>query len=192
MVLATEATDEQLLHGVLMARTDSDVVLQSIVDSLIERPQIKGLVLLHEDVDELFSIFRSLFKEIDAAGGVVRNDQGAILFIFRNGKWDLPKGKLEKGETIEEGAMREVEEECGVHGLKINGELKPTYHIFERNDQWCFKTTYWFNMNYSGSEVLVPQAEEGIERAEWIAEKDLGKVRENTWSNILVLLDQVT
>ena len=191
VVLATEAGDELLQHGVLMARTCDVVVLRSVLDALMDRPKITGLVLLNDDLEALFEAFRSLFHPIEAAGGIVRNSNGQLLFIFRNGRWDLPKGKLEAGETIEEGAMREVEEECGIHGLGITGELRPTYHVYEMHGKVHFKTTYWFQMHYSGNEALVPQTEEGIERVEWIAEAGLDEVRKNTWSNILELIGQL-
>ena len=191
VTLAVQAKDSDLQHGVLMARTTCVQVLECIVHAFIERPQVKGLVLLNEDLDELFANFRSLFQPINAAGGIVRDRNNRILFIFRNGKWDLPKGKVEKGESIEQAAVREVEEECGVHGLRIIGQAVRTFHIFNRKDRWFFKTTYWFEMSYIGTEELVPQQEEGIERAEWIEASDLNKVRADTWRNILELIADI-
>lgn len=188
VTLAAEADDALLQHGVLMARTDCKKVLESVVDALIERPRIKGLVLLHEDVEELFRTFQSLFLPMPAAGGIVHNESGSILFIFRNGTWDLPKGKVEPGESVEEAAMREVEEECGIDKLSLGQKLPNTYHVFERKGKWYFKVTHWYEMTSSFTGKLVPQTAEGIEKVEWIAAADLGKVRQNTWPNILKLL----
>lgn len=189
VTLAAKADDALLQHGVLMARTDCKAVLESVAQTLIQRPRVKGLVLLHDNVEDLFGKLQGLFQPISAAGGLVRDDRGRLLFIFRNGKWDLPKGKIEPGEGIETAALREVEEECGIDELAVGKKLPSTYHVFERNGIWFFKTTHWFEMTSNFKGQLAPQKEEGIERVEWIAVDDLDKVRLNTWPNILKLID---
>jgi len=154
----------------------------------LESEQNKAVVIYCEDEELSFQKFTKSFTLIEAAGGVVENEQNELLFIYRLGKWDLPKGKLEENETIPECAVREVEEECLIKELKITGELPDTYHCYPYKGTWAFKTTYWFKMvsNYQG--VLVPQTEEGIESVEWINKNELNKVRENTYLSIMEVL----
>ena len=116
------------------------------------------------------------------------NDKGDILFIFRNGKWDLPKGKIEGKETIEAAALREVEEETGVKDLKIVKPLETTYHIFKRNGRHRIKITNWFEMHSSYSGELVPEEIEGITKVEWLNTEQTQKALENSYANIKELI----
>jgi 8-oxo-dGTP pyrophosphatase MutT (NUDIX family) len=145
-------------------------------------------VLVHPDQIVLFQFFQSVFHVIRAAGGVVLK-KDKLLFIFRNGKWDLPKGKIDSGETIEETALREVEEECGIGNLQIISKLPSTYHIYQSPykktfGEWIFKETFWFEMNYSGSENGIPQEDEGITEVHWFDRNELDTVLENTYENL--------
>ncbi len=126
-----------------------------------------------EITDSNENTIREYFKEnlvyIEAAGGLVQNPAGEILFIFRHGKWDLPKGKPEKGENMEETAMREVEEETGVSGLKIIATLPSTWHIYDLDQQnYAVKRSYWFKMLAKNWKDIQIQTEEDISDAEWI------------------------
>ena len=121
---------------------------------------------------------------IEAAGGLVYNNENNVLMIFRNGFWDLPKGKLEHGESIQDCALREVEEECGVIDLEILGEPKITYHTYEMNSEAMLKRTYWFNMYTNFKGVPVPQIEEGITKVQWFSEQDLMLKLENSYKSI--------
>ncbi|MDR1416819.1 MAG: NUDIX domain-containing protein [Prevotellaceae bacterium] len=113
--------------------------------------------------------FCSRYRLIEAAGGLVKNSSGEYLVIFRNGRWDLPKGKREEGERMEQTAIREVMEECGVDGLTLQGLLLTTYHTYTLQDVDVLKQTCWYAMSYSGNRCeLQPQAEEGIEVAEFL------------------------
>ena len=127
------------------------------------------------DEEKAWRVFRSLFSYIEAAGGIVLNPKGELLMIYRNKHWDLPKGKMEKGETPDQTALREVEEECGVKNLKIVEPLISTYHIFYQNKNDCIKRTYWFEMTSKDSTQPVPQKEEGIEEAKWMRKDDVKK-----------------
>jgi len=104
--------------------------------------------------------------------------------IFRNGKWDLPKGKLEVGENIEQCAIREVEEECGISGLKIMKQLQETYHTYGINEQKILKRTYWFEMKTDFKGGLLPQTEEGITKVDWVDKQDIVEKLENSYGNI--------
>ena len=134
--------------------------------------------------------FAQEFDLIHAAGGVVWNDENELLMIFRLGKWDLPKGKQDDGETIESCALREVKEETGLSQLSIKHYLKPTYHIYQWNDTWVLKKTDWFEMHASKAE-LMPQAEEGIQQAVWVPKDAVPEKLMNTYPNIHYLLDTI-
>lgn len=125
---------------------------------------------------------------VEAAGGVVYNSNNQLLMIFRNDKWDLPKGKLEIGETIKECALREVEEECGVSDLQIFQKLINTYHVYDLDGSLVLKRTHWFKMNTQCSNAPVPQIKEGITKAEWVSEKDIFKKLRNTYGSVKDLL----
>ncbi|WP_321347211.1 NUDIX domain-containing protein [uncultured Draconibacterium sp.] len=158
-----------------------------------ENSDIPETVVEHPEVALLFQNFRSAFLQIDAAGGVVKYD-GKLLFIFRNGKWDLPKGKIDKGESNETAALREVEEECGITNHSIVKALPSTYHIYKSPykktlGQWIFKETFWFEMEYSGTETPVPQQEEGITEVRWFYPNELDVVLENTYENLKALIE---
>ena len=128
--------------------------------------------------------FCSHYKLIKAAGGVVYNNNNQLLMILRNGKWDLPKGKLEEGEDIKACAMREVEEECGIRGLQITRRLIDTYHTYELNGEKILKHTFWFKMNTNFNGVLRPQTEEGITQVCWVNEEDIIKRLNNSFKNL--------
>jgi 8-oxo-dGTP pyrophosphatase MutT (NUDIX family) len=144
-----------------------------------------------KDSDKLFAQFKAKFRYIEAAGGLVKNNKGEYLFIFRNGKWDLPKGKLEKGETIKKCAKREVEEECGIKGLKIVKELPSTFHTYYMEEKPVLKRTYWFEMESDDVTSLIPQTEEGITEVKWVKKKDFAMVMKNTYPSIIDVIDSI-
>jgi len=127
-----------------------------------------------------------------AGGGLVFNDKNEVLFIYRNKKWDLPKGGIEKGEEIEDTALREVQEETGVKGLKITRKLNKTYHIFKRNGRYKLKITHWFEMKTSFSGKMTGQLEEGIEKVEWVKPENIASCLTNSYENIKLLFEKET
>jgi len=131
-------------------------------------PKVLSVDLVFADVERLWTDFRSHFKWVPAAGGLVRNTTlDKHLFIFRRGSWDLPKGKIDPGEDAPTAALREVTEETGVQDLSLGKPLPTSFHTYRnRKNKRVLKPTYWFEMETS-TEELVPQAEEDIERAEW-------------------------
>ena len=128
--------------------------------------------------------------EIIAAGGIVENEQGEILFQFRRGKWDLPKGKLDKGETIEECAVREVEEETGLRNIQLGELIGITNHFYKEKGKNINKKTYWFAMKVSGIQKLIPQTEEDILELRWVKESELEKYLSNTFPNIIEIVEK--
>ena len=130
----------------------------------------------------------SSFEKIEAAGGLVKKNNDQILFIFRYGKWDLPKGKMEKGESISETAIREVTEETGVSGLEIIKELSPTYHTYKLNGKRILKITSWFEMSFKDDTHILPQKIEDITVVKWLNIKDIPWAMRNSYSSIIELL----
>lgn len=150
----------------------------------LKKDHIASVRFIGKNEDKLLKKFLKKLPNVTAGGGKVYNQDGKILFIYRNDKWDLPKGKIEKGERIEEGAMREVEEETGVKGLSITKPLDITYHIFKRNNRFRIKITHWFEMKTDFTGDLRPEQKEGITKAKWLGKKKTKKAMENSYTNI--------
>ena len=119
--------------------------------------------------------FKKWAPIIRAGGGLVYNDKGHVMMIYRNGKWDLAKGKLDKGEKIKACAIREVEEETGAKGLTLDQKICDTYHIFKRNGIYRVKRSTWYTMHTSDSSELIPQLEEGITKVQWVKPKNVAE-----------------
>jgi ADP-ribose pyrophosphatase YjhB (NUDIX family) len=132
--------------------------------------------------------FTKNFKKIKAGGGVVKNESGEILFIYRLGKWDLPKGKFNPKETPEQAAIREVKEETGIKKLKVTKSLPSTYHIYERKNKQILKQTWWFEMQSTTKETLIPQTSENITDLRWIPKENIKLVLQNTYASIKELI----
>ncbi|WP_075590457.1 NUDIX hydrolase [Labilibacter marinus] len=165
--------------------------LQDFITNFEKKEEIKKAFIYHHDLDELMVLFGNCFKQITAAGGVVYNSNNEILFIHRLGVWDLPKGKAEKGESIEETALREVEEECAISPLKIIKPLNSTFHTYTLKGKLILKKTYWYKMEYAGNDIPKPQLEEDITEACWIPSNNVKKVTDNTYPSIKEVLFEV-
>ncbi|MFV0146276.1 NUDIX domain-containing protein [Empedobacter falsenii] len=144
--------------------------------------------IFSDDIETVWTKFLKYYKHIQAAGGIVRNPKDDYLFIFRLGKWDLPKGKMEEGESREESAIREIEEECSLTNLELKRFLMPTFHIYFLRE-YIIKETFWFEVFYDGVELPSPQTEEGIESVEWRKESEIPQLLENSYPNIKLLMD---
>ena len=151
--------------------------------------KIQRAFLYHPDEKLIMKTLKAKIPVVKAGGGLVYNTKGEVLFIFRNGKWDLPKGGIEKNETMEETAIREVEEETGVTGLKISNKLQKTYHIFKRNGRYKLKVTYWYEMQTDFNGIPQAQEEEGIEKVAWIKPEEIPTVLANSYENIKLLFE---
>ena len=162
--------------------------LGELVEIFAALTQINNLYIFHDDMVMLFEEFKACFTVIEAGGGVVLNERGEFLAIYRNGTWDLPKGKLEKGEDFQTAALREVKEEAGLQGLKLLEPLMSTYHTYALKKKRILKKTRWFEMLYHGSEEPVLQAEEGISDYRWVIPGNTGFIRENSYASILDVL----
>ncbi len=134
--------------------------------------------------EDIYRRLCSEFREVNAAGGLVSNRRGDYLLIRRDGLWDLPKGHQEPGEDIRTTALREVQEETGVDNLKIRKLICITDHCYFRNNMWHLKHTWWYDMLYNEPVELVPQKEEDITKAAWVARSSLPPFLKNTYPSI--------
>ncbi|MGB2128033.1 MAG: NUDIX hydrolase [Flavicella sp.] len=155
--------------------------------NLMFSEKCNGVQLLSLDLKNDWALFQGNFKVIEAAGGKVFNAKNEVLFIHRFGKWDLPKGHVEKGESYSEAAKREVEEECGINGLELRHPLQTTYHTFVFNGEDRLKVTYWFQMYTNTNTALIPQVEEGITEVAFKDKDGVEAALSNTYENIKLL-----
>ena len=165
----------------------------SCMNSAITKVQTglcKSLILKGDDVEYMWRDFCSHYQLIEAAGGVVVNSKREILWILRNGKWDLPKGKVESGEKVQDAAVREVEEECAVRGINRGALLGVTYHTYSYKSEAILKKTYWYAMTCSLKQVLKPQLDEGITEVVWADKTKHLSCVSNTYNSIVELLKQ--
>lgn len=142
----------------------------------MELEKIHAGVFYHPDLEELKKAFYKKFTIVLAAGGLVLNEKKEMLMIHRRGKWDLPKGKLDKGEKLENCAVREVEEETGLQKVKLISPLTITYHTYHEGARFILKESHWYNMKVSGEQKLVPQTEEDIHAIKWVTGKEAEKL----------------
>ena len=178
----SKETDFQLF---LLESIDIKQIIVKIFQNKIQK-----VYLYHPDEKEIMKTLKAKIPVNKAGGGLVYNKKGEVLFIFRNGKWDLPKGGVEKKEEIEQTAMREVEEETGVNQLKVINKLQKTYHVFKRNGVYKLKITHWFEMFSDFEGTPKGQLEEGIEKVAWIHPDDIPEVLKNSYENIKLLFEE--
>ncbi len=141
-------------------------------DLLEKNTDFKGIYLYSDDLNNLWEVFQDCYKVIEAAGGFVENEEEKALIFYRRGSWDMPKGKIDKGETTEEAAIREVQEETGLQNLILGPLLVVTYHTYREKGKRILKKTYWYKMK-TGDTVLIPQTEEGITEILWATRGDI-------------------
>lgn len=147
----------------------------------MQQPQIHAGVYFHNNFEELKTKFFKKFTVVQAAGGLVKNKSQQILMIFRRGKWDLPKGKLDEGETLESCALREVKEETGIQSLVLKGKLLTTYHTYHEGSRYILKESHWYLIEATGKDQLVAQQEEDITSIEWVEKEDIENKLENSF-----------
>tara|TARA_R110002049_G_scaffold71900_8_gene184859 strand:+ start:843 stop:1424 length:582 start_codon:yes stop_codon:yes gene_type:complete len=183
IVLTTEVEQETNFKNYLLNTANIGKVIKEL-----NKTSVNEVRLIHKNEDKLLKKFLKKLPNVIAGGGKVFNGKNEILFIYRNDKWDLPKGKAEGKETIEETAIREVTEETGVTGLKITKPIDTTYHIFKRNGRHKIKITYWFEMKTNFKGELQAEENEGITNVEWLGEKQITEALKNSYANIQALV----
>lgn len=170
----------------VMSGANKENILSAI--SQLDKPTLDGIMIEGESEEIIEKQLSKLFRPITAAGGIAYNEDNAILMIYRRGKWDLPKGKLDEGEGIEECALREVMEETGLEHLTITEKIIDTYHIYHQNNEQFLKLTVWYKMTGTKADKLLPQKEENIIEARWVAQKDLAPFASRTYEAIREVL----
>lgn len=181
------------IHG--YARHDDAVFIDEFstpaVNSMIHemrQAKVHAGIFVHSPLEELKKAFWKKFILIQAGGGLVQNEKGEILFMFRRGKWDLPKGKLDEGETLEACAVREVQEETGLKDVRLEAPLLVTWHTYDDSGKHILKETHWFRMTTRGDQDLLPQQEEQITELKWVDKKNVKEMLGNTFPSIIDVL----
>jgi 8-oxo-dGTP pyrophosphatase MutT (NUDIX family) len=170
-------------HG-LWYKFSSKEELAEILNAFEEFTRITSLHILADDPEKVLEVIKSLFTVLEAAGGIVKRHDGRFLGIFRNGVWDLPKGKAEEGESSCQTALREVEEECGLKSLEIGAHLLDTYHTYRLKGKRILKRTYWYEMRLRENETPVLQTEEGITDYKWFDAGNVEQALNNTYESL--------
>jgi len=182
------------LTNTIAKETDFQLFLLESIDIeqliiKIFQNKVQKAYLYHPDEKIILKMMKEKIPVCKAGGGLVYNKEGHVLFIFRNGKWDLPKGGMEKNEKIAATAIREVEEETGVGGLSISCNLQKTYHVFKRNGKYKLKITQWYEMQTTFVGPTIPQTKEGIEKAVWLNPEQIKEALNNSYENIKLLFN---
>ncbi len=181
-------SDHALSHSEYEIYLFKNTRFEEIVHKL-QNTNTSGIYLYHNDLEVLWTQFVSYFEVVPAAGGLVLNDQNQLLFIRRNERWDLPKGRMEQGETCRETALREVAEECRIDALEIVSELSVSYHVYVENGVNKLKQTHWFVMQTTSHNKPIPQAEEGITDALFVSPNQLDSYYLEMYANIRDIVD---
>lgn len=174
--------DNQLIIDISSETNIDYWVLKGVVFS-----DSNHVVVICNDPESTFHSVFDDFEWIEAAGGLVKKEN-SYLFIERFGCWDLPKGKIEIGESPELAAVREVEEECGITNPKIDHFICNTYHTYDYRGKKVLKKNWWYAMEYKGDELLTPQIEESITAVEWLVQSQFSEVKTKTYPSILEVL----
>ena len=154
----------------------------------LDRTSVNGAIIEDTVAAKMLSQLHDMYRSIDAAGGVAFNEKDEILMIYRRGKWDLPKGKLDDGENIEECALREVKEETGLQNVSLGEKVCDTYHIYSQYGENLLKRTAWYKMTAPSTDKLKPQKAENIMEARWVRENDLGQLLTKTYEAVKEVL----
>lgn len=175
-------------NALVLFEEDLDVVKKSLLLLLNQCNTDFQFYLVSPNPSASFSKLFEGFEFVEAAGGIVQR-KDSFLFIKRNGFWDIPKGKLEDGESPELGAKREIEEECGISGPKIKHFICETYHTYLYKGRPTIKKTHWYALNYEGASTLKGQIEEGITKVRWFKKAEIDKIKKNTFGSIIEVMN---
>lgn len=192
LLVITDDMDYQINHtGVSHFYQDDISQIKKINDDFVNDSSQKSAVLHCKDAISCFRQFGSFYKVVEAAGGLVFNELNQLLLIFRKGKWDLPKGKIDEGESEVQAAKREVQEECGLKVVEVFDKLGVTYHTFFLPRENILKVSHWYRMKASSNEILIPQLEEDIQDIVWVFVEDINPDKLDTYSSVRAFLKTV-
>ncbi|MGQ9620445.1 MAG: NUDIX hydrolase [Bacteroidales bacterium] len=188
-ILLSPEPDRLQKYG-LFHKFNTTSELYKIISRFQEDQSIPSINIYDPNIKYIWKLFRIYFTEVQAAGGLVKHSFGRYLFIKKRGKWDLPKGHIDKNEDPEECALREVKEECGITGCKIIKSLESTYHTYTLEGISYLKKTNWFLMEYTGEMIRKPEAKELITEVEWLLPEEIPKIRPDVWLSLIDLINK--
>jgi 8-oxo-dGTP pyrophosphatase MutT (NUDIX family) len=162
----------------------NDQAVETVIDAM-QKPEINVGVFLYKDVEQVLAFIKEKFTVIQASGGLVHTSKKTILLIFRRGKWDLPKGKLDVGEELEVCAIREVEEETGAKNVQSQKLITITYHTYYEKEKHILKETHWYLMHSSEEQILIPQVDEGIAKCVWVQVTEIKSYMQNANASVI-------
>jgi ADP-ribose pyrophosphatase YjhB (NUDIX family) len=170
------------------AKTEEDI--KRIITICEKDEKLETALMYHTSMDELRKMFWDLHTVSNAAGGVVINEKNEVLLIHRKGKWDLPKGKAEANETIEQTAIREVQEETGLQDVTIHQPICITYHTYKEADDKILKINHWYEMKASSTQALQPQINESISAVKWVPKNEMKNFITATYLSLQKLMEK--
>ena len=190
-LLLSKAESDAKVHEYKPVTCFKEEDIMDVIKQINGKCTEKGYQYQCTDPYEAFSFLQNTLPTIQAAGGIVWNSERELLMIFRRGKWDLPKGKMEAGESIETAALREVEEESGIGKLRLIEKFDTTYHIYPEREKWLLKQTHWYEMISQDKGKTVPQISEGITEVSWIPRNQIPEKAKNTYASMRELINRV-
>lgn len=172
-----------LLAGAKVYDNPDTKKIDSVLQKL-EEGKKEAAVFIAPDVSQLLKKVSLHFTILVAAGGLITNPAGEVLLMFRRGKWDLPKGKQDPGEDLETCALREVAEETGLHSVSLENKITETFHYYPMKNKKVLKHTHWYRMQFTGTELTIPQIEEDIQDLQWVKPQNVEKYLKFSYENI--------
>jgi len=188
-ILLSPEPDRLQKYG-LFHKFNTTSELYKLISKFQEDTSIPSVNIYDPNIQYLWKLFRIYFTEVQAAGGLVRHTSGRYLFIKKREKWDLPKGHVDKNETPEECALREVREECGIKGHRIIKPLEPSYHTFTLEGISFLKKTNWFLMEYDGEMIIKPEIKEHITEVAWLLPEEISAIKSGIWLSLMDLINK--
>lgn len=189
LILSTlQAIPARYKDAAMFTEPDTKIIEETL--QALETGKSSATIFIQPDTEALVDKVKSYFTVLVAAGGLITNDEGEVLMMFRRDKWDLPKGKQDDGESLETCALREVQEETGLHNVQIEHKITETLHYYTYKEKKILKHSYWYKMKFTGTELTIPQIEEDIVDIQWIKPEHLGKYLKFSYLNIINVFEK--